>query len=402
MDSANISYTPAPIPTDEEARLKSLQGLKLLDTLPEERFDRITRIATVLFDVPISTVTLVDSRREWFKSCQGLPVREGERAISFCGHAVLDDDPLIIPDAKDDPRFAQNPMVIDKPFIRFYAGIPLKSADGRRVGAFCIKDHNPREFPSEKVKLLKALSAWAELELNAFELSIALEARRTAEAKIIDLNGMLKVLNKILRHDILNDLTVVNGNIALYLQYGKEKVDVNETMKAATEAIKRDIAFIGEMKELEGAISEGKELQQVNVQETAQKVAEQFKDMKIDIQGEADVLADNALESVITNLVRNAKVHALVNQIYISITIKDKNVIISVADTGKGIPDEIKPKLFVEGGKFGETGHTGLGLYIIKKTIDRYGGRVWVENNQPRGSIFVIELPQVRRSTSSQ
>jgi GAF domain-containing protein len=137
---------PAPIPKNEQERLASLNKLGLLDTPPEERFDRITRVATKIFNVPISTLTLVDSKREWFKSCQGLSKREGERAISFCGYALLSTTIMIIPDTTKDDRFADNPMVSGEPYLRFYAGVPVTSADGQRIGVFCIKDTKPREF----------------------------------------------------------------------------------------------------------------------------------------------------------------------------------------------------------------------------------------------------------------
>jgi len=246
MDQVS-AYIPAPIPADEEERLQALKSLNILDTLPEERFDHITKLATILFSVPISTVTLVDSRREWYKSCQGLPVREGERAISFCGYTVLEDTPLIIPDAKADPRFAGNPMVVNSPFIRFYAGIPLKSADGKRVGAFCIKDHTPREFPQEKVDLLRALASWAELELNAHELSLALIARRKSEQAVTELDETLGNLNQTLRHDILGDLSIIRENINSF------KIDPQnkDALEKATKAVGDSITLIETMKELE-------------------------------------------------------------------------------------------------------------------------------------------------------
>lgn len=100
-------YEEAPIPKDEKERLASLYRLNILDTPPEARFDAITKLAVSLFKVPISTITLVDSKREWFKSCQGLTNKEGDRAISFCGHAMISDKLFIIPDAKKDSRFAK-------------------------------------------------------------------------------------------------------------------------------------------------------------------------------------------------------------------------------------------------------------------------------------------------------
>ena len=164
----------APIPKNEKERLISLHKLGLLDTKPEERFDRITRLATKIFRVPISTLTLVDDKREWFKSCVGLPAREGERAISFCGHALLAEKVFVVQDTKKDKRFFDNPMVVKKPFIRFYAGVPIVSADGSRIGVFCIKDKKPRKFSKSDEEILKNLSAWAELEINSRNLSLAL------------------------------------------------------------------------------------------------------------------------------------------------------------------------------------------------------------------------------------
>ena len=138
----------------------------MLETAREERFDRITRIAVIVFNVPISTLTLVDEKREWFKSCQGLPNREGDRAISFCGHALSSVDILIVPDTKKDKRFYDNPLVTGKPYIRFYAGVPIMSAGGEPVGVFCIKDTKPRTFSRKDQEVLTGLAAWAGLELK--------------------------------------------------------------------------------------------------------------------------------------------------------------------------------------------------------------------------------------------
>lgn len=165
----------APIPKDEAARLQALRMLKILDTPPDERFDRITRNAVRLFDAPMSTLTLVDSKREWFLSMQGLDKREGPRARSFCGHALLADGVMVVPDAMHDPRFDGNPMVMGPPHIRFYAGKALFAANGKRIGVFCIKDVKPRQFSAADCQLLSDLAAWAELELNAREFRRAVE-----------------------------------------------------------------------------------------------------------------------------------------------------------------------------------------------------------------------------------
>jgi GAF domain-containing protein len=122
------------VPADENTRLIALHALNLLDTPSEERFERITRIALRVFDVPIALISLVDADRQWFKSCQGLAFSETPRSISFCGHAILQDQVLVISDAWLDPRFRDNPLVTEDPHVRFYAGQPLTASDGSRVG----------------------------------------------------------------------------------------------------------------------------------------------------------------------------------------------------------------------------------------------------------------------------
>jgi GAF domain-containing protein len=135
----------APIPSYEYDRICALEDLKILDTATEERFDAITKEATERFAVPISTITLVDKDREWFKSVQGLDDREGPRDISFCGHALISEIVLIVEDTLLDPRFSDNPMVVGEPNIRFYAGKSLYEKKSKLpVGVFCIKDTKPR------------------------------------------------------------------------------------------------------------------------------------------------------------------------------------------------------------------------------------------------------------------
>lgn len=157
----------APIPINDEARVCAVEGLHILDTASEERFDCLTREAIKIFSVPISTITLVDKDREWFKSMQGLQTREGPRDISFCGHALMSQVILIIEDTLADPRFADNPMVLGEPKIRFYAGKSLYDHESNLpVGVFCIKDHKPREFSINDMNDFLDLASRAEEEIN--------------------------------------------------------------------------------------------------------------------------------------------------------------------------------------------------------------------------------------------
>ena len=149
-------------PPDEAKRLAALRALRILDTPPEERFDRITRIAAELFNVPISVISMIDSNRQWFKSHHGLGVSETPRSISFCGHAILQPEVFHVADATLDPRFADNPLVVGDPKIRFYAGMPLRAPGGEALGTLCLIDSKAREFSDADRALLADLARWAQ------------------------------------------------------------------------------------------------------------------------------------------------------------------------------------------------------------------------------------------------
>ena len=161
---------------DEERRLATLLGLNILDTPAEERFDSLTRIAQRCFDAPIVLITLLDSNRQWFKSKQGLDTAETPRSISFCDHAIRTDDTFVISDSLLDSRFVGNPLVMGAPYIRFYAGQPLKARNGSRLGTLCIIDGKPRQLSQADLDLLRDLGALVECELN---LRDTLEIRDT-------------------------------------------------------------------------------------------------------------------------------------------------------------------------------------------------------------------------------
>ncbi len=196
------------IPADEPARIAALCELAILDTPAEARFDRITRIAQRHFSTPIALVSLVDSGRQWFKSRQGLDATETPRDISFCGHAILGDDIFYVPDALADSRFVDNPLVTGAPYVRFYAGAPLHSPDGERIGTLCIIDHQPRKFSTAELSVLRDLGDCIEEELNRSRLQQAAQTLDDQEQRfralvntivdgiiVIDAKGHIQTLN---------------------------------------------------------------------------------------------------------------------------------------------------------------------------------------------------------------
>lgn len=154
----------APLPINERDRLEALRSYEILDTAAEADFDDLVEVASAVFDVPIAVITLVDVERQWFKAKVGLDATETPRDHAFCAHAILRDETLVVPDATDDPRFSDNPLVTADPSIRFYAGAPLLTDDGHGLGTLCVIDSKPRvETPLDpkQVRILEALSRQA-------------------------------------------------------------------------------------------------------------------------------------------------------------------------------------------------------------------------------------------------
>jgi len=167
MTTANhcLRYMPAPTPGDERERMLALDALDLLDTPAEERFDRYTRLLTTVLSVPVALVSIVDDDRQWFKSRQGLDATETPRSVSFCGHAIMKAEPLVIEDTMADPRFAENPLVVGPPGVRFYAGAPIEVEGGARVGTLCAIDTVPRRLATSDVDFLRDIASMVATEM---------------------------------------------------------------------------------------------------------------------------------------------------------------------------------------------------------------------------------------------
>lgn len=162
--------TPAPMPADEADRLNALRALLLLDTPPEERYDRLVRFAAEQLGMPIALLTLVDGQRQWFKSRVGLEAPQTPRDVSFCGHAIMKSEVFIVEDASSDPRFSDNPLVTGDPHIRFYAGAPLSAPSGHHIGTLCVIDTVARTLGPVELSILDALRRLANETLAGKEV----------------------------------------------------------------------------------------------------------------------------------------------------------------------------------------------------------------------------------------
>jgi len=210
--------------------------------------------------------------------------------------------------------------------------------------------------------------------------------RKRMEKSIIELNEVLRLINKILRHDTLNDLAVVSGSIEVYQDEKDEKL-----LKNALQSVNKSVELIRKMRQLEALVSTGKKLEKYNLREITEENIQQFP-IEYEIHGDCEVLADEALNSVISNIIRNAIKHGEADKIKIKISNDEKYCFLRIEDNGKGIPNEYFDKIFDEGFSGGNS--TGLGLYIAKKTIERYGGDITCENmkDKSHGATFIIKL----------
>jgi diguanylate cyclase (GGDEF)-like protein len=182
----------APKPSDELARLDALRRYGILDSAPEPAFDRLTAIVARVLEVPIALVSLIDVERQWFKSCVGLgDTTETSRDVAFCAYAIHSDEVFVIPDATADPRFAGNPLVTGEPYIRAYAGAPLRTSDGFRLGTLCAIDRRPRAFTADQLAMVKDL---AHVVIGEMEQLRTLRALRRAEEQIAERVSILEAL----------------------------------------------------------------------------------------------------------------------------------------------------------------------------------------------------------------
>ncbi|HEM7888432.1 MULTISPECIES: GGDEF domain-containing protein [Burkholderia] len=207
----------APKPADEAARLDTLHSLSILDTPPEERFDRLTRLARRLFDVPIALVSLVDDDRQWFKSHAGLDVTQTSRDVSFCSHALLAGNTMVIQDALNDDRFHDNPLVTGAPGIRFYAGRPLAAPNGAPIGTLCLIDTRPRSLEPDELALLGDLAHMTEREIAALHFATTDELTQLTNRRGFEIlaRHVLSLCDRLSRHAVLlffdlNDFKAIN------------------------------------------------------------------------------------------------------------------------------------------------------------------------------------------------
>ena len=387
------------IPADEQERLAALQELRILDTPAEERFDRITRVARDLFQVPIALVSLVDAERQWFKSRTGLDASETPRSVSFCGHAILGSEPFVVENALEDPRFADNPLVAGPPDIRFYAGVPLQSKSGKKIGTLCLIDREPRRFSGEDALRLRDLAAWAERELN---LSVQLEDA---------LAEMRETFVRLVSHELRTPVPSFVGPLGLIRSGDVDRTTIDALLGLATDSAGKLRSIVDEIVEIAELDAGRQDLtaEEIHVRSFLEAAMESYveeaglREVKLVVDAAPDLSfrgplrpLTKILRALLSNAVRFSPPNTTV-LIAANRTSPDM-IRISVTDQGPGIPAEHIPRLFqpfVQVDASDSRGHEGIGagLAICHRLATAMRGRLGYAPVEAGGSCFFLDLP---------
>ena len=400
----------APLPADEAERLAALQRTGLLDTEPEERFDRLVRIARALFQVPIAMVTLVDASRQWQKAGSGLSARELPRSSSFCAHAILSDQPLVAGDTTADARFADNPLVTGEPFIRFYAGVPLRSPDGFRLGTLCLMDQVPRTMDAAHVAMLRDVAAVAEAELGGGGSVAEVEAQLRAVTDELDhLRRVKGDLVSVVGHEFRTALTGIQGFSEMMKDGDFSPAEMREFALDIHKDALRLNQMITDTLDLDRLESGRMELElgtvDINTLVAGEVERARASHPMNPVRTELDAAIPPAyadagkLQQVVENLLSNAvKYSPQGGAITVRTSMYGGMARISVADDGPGVPADIQDAIFERHGRAPtvqtrKVRGTGLGLPLVRQIANLHGGRAWVESSPGFGSTFHFSIP---------
>lgn len=393
-------------PRDEirsSKRLAALKRTNLLDTPPEEAFDRLTRLATMIIGAPTSLVSLVDSERQFFKSVSSsnenlVKDRETPLSYSFCQHAVHSRRDLLIEDARMHPLVQNNPAIV-KYDILSYAGIPLIDDDGHALGAFCVMDSETRQWTSQEIEILRELAALVLTEMKLRSTVIGLR----------EIDRMRSELIAVISHDLRNPLTAILGSSSLLLSRGDsmDAEDKNSFLQTIHHQGERMLKMTEDMLRRSKAEAAQAPMEQKPVDLTAilERVVETFKaadrSTKFAVQGPADAIVigdEGMIEQVVTNLLDNARKYSDEGSpIKAQVTVEDKRILLEVADRGRGIEEDLLPTIFqpfqqVDDAQDISMG-VGLGLHIVRNFVELHGGSVEVASRKGEGSTFTVALP---------
>lgn len=387
----------------EKERLEALKSYSILDTIPESDFDNITAIAAEICNTPISLISLVDDKRQWFKSHYGLTVNETPRELSFCAHAINHPDNIFtVNDARLDERFYDNPFVVHEPKVIFYTGIPLVGDDEYPLGTLCVIDVKPRILTDGQKNSLKALSNQV---LNLLKLRKVNRLLEETQLKLKEKNDDLENFAYIAAHDIKGPLMNISTMCNLLLKNYGTKIDEEgrEMVELITESSERLGDLVSGLLNYslsEKYLTENKS--HIPADEFKKEILSFFnRDINITFHIGCGEIFENkaALEQIFINLLTNSIKYNDKETTEIDITLEeiDDYYKITVKDNGPGIDPKYHEKVFeifevlTHKDKFGKTGN-GIGLATVKKLVSRLGGTIRLESEIGKGATFIFTL----------
>lgn len=391
----------------EPQRLALLRSYQILDTLPEAVFDDLTKLAAHICDVPMATISLIDQDRQWFKSPIGLGATETAREVSFCGHAILGNGLMEIPDTHQDKRFADNPLVTEGPRIRFYAGTPLTDVSGLPLGTLCVIDSKPRSLSVEQREALNALGRLVVHQLEIRKTNLGLQdlmvkfsgedlAKKERLAALGQLSGGVA-------HEINNPLTIIHGMLEILALKIRREQNVEQELAALKKATQRVAQVVTGLKNFaqQRTLASTKP---VAMQELFKKLQARFAPLaqtaNVTILWPDDEIARvkvdeaqifMALEHIIKNAVEAAAASAD-RVVKIETRVDDGFWVLRCTDSGSGISAANLQRLFEPFFTTKPTGSgQGLGLSVARGIIMAHGGAVELVQQNP--TAFEIRLP---------
>lgn len=406
----------APIPVNEQERLQELIRYEVLYTQYEEDFDQIVQLASAICKTPISTITLLDFNKQWFKAKIGVDIEEGDRDTSFCGHAIVQDEAImIVNDALEDQRFVDNPLVIGEPNIRFYAGYPLVSPSGYKLGTLCVIDRVPRSLTAEQELTLRTLGNQV---VKLFELRLRnkeIEAKNTLlEDQKIQLQESATVQSKIISiiaHDVRGPVTSLKTMIELTKSKSLTEAEtatlldmldkqLDGTLDMLTNLVDWGSMLLKKGKLLITSVNISTVVERIfkNLSSMAQLKGNQFQNF---LPEDAAVMADeNTLRFILRNIISNANKFTSAGTIAVHIEPNENKDLLSiiVSDTGCGMPIEIQQQLFNSAKRHSREGThkekgSGLGLLLAKEFAEAMHASIEVKSDIGKGTSFIVTLP---------
>lgn len=396
------------MPANEANRLKDLQSYHILDTLPEEEYNEITKLAAIICNTPISQITLIDKKRQFIKSSFGMEIGESDRDIAFCSHSILNPaEVMIVTDSRNDERFHDNPFVIDEPKIIFYAGMPLVTSDGHALGALCVIDHIPRQLSD---KQLEALNYLSKQTIKLLELRKANAVLKLSQTRLKSYSEQMESFAYIASHDLKEPARMVNNFMQLLEKKYAPQLDekAKKYIYFASDGAKRMTALIDDLLAFARINNETNTNEEVNTSQLLNEVTAYLKgvieEKKANIvYGELPVILASAtgIKLIFRNLISNALKYQSADKkslVDISYEESDTHWQFVVQDNGIGIDSENFEKVFQLfkrlHSKEEYTG-TGMGLAICKKIVENHGGNIWVESEEGKGSKFYFTISKI-------